>query len=94
MLSVSKAAVSQTLGTLEKKGYVERAIDRDNRRKIVITLTDSGRAALEHSNDALDSFIVSLINRFGEAKTSRLIGLINDFAELVESLEKEPIGDA
>jgi DNA-binding MarR family transcriptional regulator len=85
-LSVSKAAVSQTLGCLEKKGYVERNIDQVNRRKIVITLTDAGRAALENSTDALDKLAVSLINRFGEAKTGELIALINSFAGLVEGI--------
>ncbi|MDR1147737.1 MAG: transcriptional regulator [Spirochaetaceae bacterium] len=89
-LSVSKAAVSQTLGGLEKKGYVEREIDRGNRRKIVITLTDSGQAALENSTDALEKLMASLINRFGEAETSKLITLVNDFAELVESFDREP----
>jgi DNA-binding MarR family transcriptional regulator len=88
MLSVSKAAVSQTLGGLEKKGYVEREINRDNRRKIVITLTDAGRSALENSTEALDKLVVSLINRFGEAKTAELIGLVNSFSRLVEELDK------
>jgi DNA-binding MarR family transcriptional regulator len=88
-LFVSKAAVSQTLGGLEKKGYVEREIDRGNRRKIIITLTDAGKAALENSTDALDKLAASLINRFGETKTGRLINLVNSFAELVETLDEE-----
>ena len=88
-LFVSKAAVSQTLGGLEKKGYVEREIDRSNRRKIIITLTDTGKAALENSTDALDKLAASIINRFGEAKTGRLISLVNSFAELVEALNEE-----
>jgi DNA-binding MarR family transcriptional regulator len=88
-LAVSKAAVSQILGELEKKGYVEREIDRDNRRKIVITLTDAGRAALENSTLALDKLVASLINRFGEAKTGKLITLVNSFAGLVETFDEE-----
>jgi DNA-binding MarR family transcriptional regulator len=86
-LAVSKAAVSQTLGELEKKGYIEREIDRENRRKIVITLTDEGKAALENSTVALDKLVVLLINRFGETKTNKLISLVNSFAELVETLD-------
>jgi DNA-binding MarR family transcriptional regulator len=89
-LFVSKAAVSQTLGSLEKKGCVERAIDRDNRRRIVITLTDAGRAALENSTAALDKLAADLISRFGEAKTGELIRLVNSFAALVEELGEAP----
>jgi DNA-binding MarR family transcriptional regulator len=62
-LSVSKAAASQALGGIEKKGYVKREIDRSNRRKITITLTDAGRSALENSTDALDKLVISLINQ-------------------------------
>jgi DNA-binding MarR family transcriptional regulator len=88
-LSVSKAAISQTLGSLEKKGYIERGIDRSNRRKILITLTDSGAAALENSIGALDKLAALLITRFGEANAGKLITLVNSFAELVEDLDKE-----
>jgi DNA-binding MarR family transcriptional regulator len=90
-LSVSKAAVSQTLGSLEKKGYIERGIDRNNRRKILITLTESGAAALQNSTDTLDALTASLITRFGEADTANLITLVNRFAELVEDLDKDII---
>jgi len=89
ILSVSKAAISQTLGCLEKKGYIERGIDRNNRRKIIITITETGAAAFEKSTDALDKLLVSLMNQFGEAKASKLIALINSFAGLVEALDKE-----
>jgi DNA-binding MarR family transcriptional regulator len=92
VLSVSKAAVSQTLGELEKKGYVERKIDSDNRRKILITLTDEGRAALENSTVALDKLVVTLINRFGEVKTGKLVSMVNSFAELVEKVIDIPPG--
>ena len=39
----TKGRVSAILNSLEKKGFVGREIDRDNRRNIIVTLTDSGR---------------------------------------------------
>jgi DNA-binding MarR family transcriptional regulator len=42
-LGLSKSSVSQTLNSMEQKGWIHRSIDPDNRRKTTIDLTASGR---------------------------------------------------
>jgi DNA-binding MarR family transcriptional regulator len=84
-LPVSKAAVSQILGSLEEKGYIERDIDRCNRRKITISLTARGNDVVKKSEKALDKLMSSAITHFGEAEIAALIHLTNDFVEFVES---------
>jgi DNA-binding MarR family transcriptional regulator len=84
-LSVSKAAVSQILGSLEEKGYIEREINRSNRRKIIITLTAKGQDAVEESEKVLGRLISSIIAHMGEAEIDTLIRLVNDFVDFVES---------
>jgi DNA-binding MarR family transcriptional regulator len=44
-LGVSKQAASQLVDALVVRGYVERAVDADDRRRITITVTERGRAA-------------------------------------------------
>jgi DNA-binding MarR family transcriptional regulator len=44
-LGVSKQAASQLVDALVVRGYVERAVDADDRRRITITTTERGRAA-------------------------------------------------
>ncbi len=44
-LGVSKQARSQLIDTLVVRGYLERADDPDDRRKLVLTPTERGRAA-------------------------------------------------
>jgi DNA-binding MarR family transcriptional regulator len=44
-LGVSKQATSQLIDTLVVRGYLERSIDPDDRRRITIEVTDRGRAA-------------------------------------------------
>jgi DNA-binding MarR family transcriptional regulator len=83
-LAVSKAAISQMLGSLEKRGYILREIDRDNRRKIIITLTQKGKAAVDESEKALDVLMTHIITRFGEADTRHFIDLLRRFAELAD----------
>ena len=43
-LGVSKQAASQLIDTLVLRGYLERRVDPDDRRRMEIELTDRGRA--------------------------------------------------
>jgi DNA-binding MarR family transcriptional regulator len=83
-LCVSKAAVSQILGSLEKRGYIRRAIDRDNRRKIIITLTKKGKSAVDKGQKHMDDLVASIIERFGEEDVRDFVRLLDRFAEVVD----------
>jgi DNA-binding MarR family transcriptional regulator len=82
-LAVSKAAVSQMLGSLEKRGYVQRETDRDNRRKIIITVTKKGKAAVDKAEKNMDVLMSRIITRFGEKDTRNLVRLLDRFVEVV-----------
>jgi hypothetical protein len=46
-LGMSKQAAGQLVDTLVLRGYLERAVDEADRRKLTVTLTERGRAAAE-----------------------------------------------
>ena len=46
-LSITKAAVSQMLSSLEKRGFLTREIDRANRRNLIVFLTPAGQQVLQ-----------------------------------------------
>jgi DNA-binding MarR family transcriptional regulator len=83
-LAVSKAAVSQMLGSLEKRGYIRREIDTDNRRKIIITLTKKGKAAVDTSEKEMDLLMSRIITRFGEKDSRTFVQLLRRFSELAD----------
>ncbi|MDR2303414.1 MAG: transcriptional regulator [Treponema sp.] len=81
--AVSKAAISQMLGSLEKRGYIKREIDRDNRRKIIITLTKKGKNAVNKAGENMDALLPGIIERFGEDDSRNLVRLPDRFAKTV-----------
>ncbi|MDR2798649.1 MAG: transcriptional regulator [Treponema sp.] len=85
-VAVSKAAVSHMLGSLEKRGYIQREIDKENRRKIIITLTNKGKVAVDKAGKDLDEFMSLIIARFGEKDTETFVGLLNQFEEVVDEV--------
>ena len=91
-LCVSKAAVSQMLGVLEGRGLITRETDPENRRTIIVKLTDDGSAMIERFEKRFDSYIGMLIERFGEEDTREIIRLIYKFAGIVEEIQNAPTG--
>jgi DNA-binding MarR family transcriptional regulator len=44
-LGVAKQTTSQLVDTLVIRGYLERSVDPDDRRRMLVTLTERGKAA-------------------------------------------------
>jgi len=69
-LGVTKQAASQLIDTLVIRGYLERQVNPDDRRRTTITLTDRGRAAasiVEAGVDAVDEELSGLVTPAGVA---------------------------
>ncbi|GHU67796.1 hypothetical protein AGMMS49983_19500 [Clostridia bacterium] len=82
-LCISKAAVSQMLGSLEKKGLITREANPENRREILVSLTTEGAARVGAIQRIFDEKVDMLIDRFGEQDTKELIRLIDKMADIL-----------
>ena len=93
-LQITKPAVSQMLNSLERRGYILREIDRNDRRKISITLTDKGREILKVTKKHMERKLDMTISMFGEENTRQLINSLTLLADIVDKIQKEkPEGD-
>lgn len=88
-LSVSKAAVSQMLSSLEKKGYINRDIDKNNRRNLVITLTPNGRRILDNQYDNFSDKLGKIISHLGENDVMQMITIVNRMIEITNKLNSK-----
>ena len=64
-LGVSKQAAGQLVDTLVARGYLDRAPDPDDRRRLTITLTPRGHAAAEVIRSAVGQVDADLARRVG-----------------------------
>jgi DNA-binding MarR family transcriptional regulator len=55
-LKLDKTTVAKALLSLEKRGFVERAVNSQNRRKYALTLTNSGRDSISDIVDVYDAW--------------------------------------
>jgi len=64
-LRVSKQAAGQLVDTLVLRGYLERAVDADDRRRLTLSLTERGLAAAAASRAAVERLDAELADRIG-----------------------------
>ncbi|MDR3293376.1 MAG: MarR family transcriptional regulator [Clostridiales bacterium] len=86
LLYITKPAISRILTSLEEKGYVEREINKRNRRKLTVTLTDKGAETLRRAEKKVDEALSEVIRRFGESETLQFIEIFNRFADIADEV--------
>lgn len=78
MFSVSKAAVSQFVSSLEKRGYLRRRLSDKDRRRVYFDITDAGVELVRSTDEYIAESINIVKNRLGE----------NDYNTMIELLKK------
>jgi DNA-binding MarR family transcriptional regulator len=70
-LGVSKQAAGALVDTLVTRGYLERAVDAEDRRRLTITLTERGHAAAAVIRSAVEGVDAELVGRVGPDHVAR-----------------------
>ncbi|MDR0797146.1 MAG: winged helix DNA-binding protein [Nitrososphaerota archaeon] len=83
---LSKSGVSKMLGTLEEKGYLVRNLDKNDRRKLVVTVTEKGCKAIELLDSIVDDYLTEYINSVGEEYLTHLFEIINNLEKVNEKV--------
>jgi DNA-binding MarR family transcriptional regulator len=89
-LGVSKQAAGQLVDTLVLRGYLERSVHADDRRKLTITLTPRGQAAAAAQAAGRMRVDAELLARVGAddiARTRRALAALRDMGRQAEALQ-------
>jgi len=87
-LRTSKQAAGMLVDTLVSRGYLERAVDRNDRRKMTVALTERGRGAAAVQGAARKTIDDKLIAKVGQedvARTRRTLAALIDLSIVDEN---------
>ena len=70
-LRISKQAAGQLVDTLVTRGYIERSMDKEDRRKLTVTLTERGREAAAVQSEAREKVDAELLAAVGPEAIER-----------------------
>lgn len=88
------SAISRTLKGLEEKGYVERTINKQDRRNTYVELTEEGKKQTREVRQAMRDFGKTVMAKLDEQEMNQLILYLNNIYSIAEKeLEARKIRD-
>ena len=83
-LMMSSAGMTSRIDRLERRGFVRRLPDPDDRRGVLIELTDQGRETVDAAVAALTASDRQLVERLDPTEFAQLEALLRKFLEGLE----------
>ncbi|MFL0252893.1 MarR family winged helix-turn-helix transcriptional regulator [Clostridium neuense] len=79
-MGATSARIAAALNSLEKKGLISRRIDVEDRRRILIDLTDAGREHVHEQNQKMMNFVTNMLKYLGEDDAKEYIRIMKKLA--------------
>src|SRR5579872_1547579 len=86
---VRQQSMSQSVDALQERGWATRSPDPNDRRQVIIALTEAGRAALEAGRNVRQAWIADAIRRRLDAKERRVLAQSLELLERIARAERE-----
>lgn len=90
-LQISPPAISRAISSLEKRGYVKRMIDMNNRRSVTVIPTDEGIKAMDEDRRFFEKVAKRISFEIGEEKLNELEILLKQLYTTVHDIIDEEL---
>lgn len=86
-LVLTPGSITSLLDTLERRGLVTRGPDPDDRRRVLVEITDAGRELVEQFVPEAVALQTAVMARVSEADRARLIRILASIRETTATLD-------
>lgn len=80
-MKIQAPAVSRSLRSLERSGYIVRSVDRRDRRNTYVELTDMGKDMLTETDAIMNDFADAVFGKMGDENMKKLNSFLREFLE-------------
>lgn len=80
-MGITSARIAAALNGLEKKGLIIRSIDPQDRRRILIDMTDSGKEQVRNHYEKVLSTTTNMLRHLGEEDAMNYIRIMKKMSE-------------
>ena len=81
LLSITVGTLTIAVNNLVKKGYIERVRSKEDRRVVLVSLTEKGKKAYQHHKRFHEEMIQSLLKGLSDQEISTLVTALTNLRE-------------
>jgi DNA-binding MarR family transcriptional regulator len=85
-MHITSGTVTSLLDNLERKGYVERSSDPDDRRRVLVDITPAAQAVLDQALPAIQQVARHLIEQLDTQRQQALLHTLDEIRQAVAEL--------
>jgi DNA-binding MarR family transcriptional regulator len=88
-MHITSGTITSLLDNLERKDYVVRSSDRDDRRRVLVDITPSAQAVLDECLPAIQLLVRRLTDRVSLERQQLLLDILGDVRQALADLPDE-----
>jgi MarR family transcriptional regulator, organic hydroperoxide resistance regulator len=88
-LDLTTPRVASALNSLAKKGYIERNRDENDKRMVIVSITESGKSFMMEEYNKLISMMQQTLQKLGENDSLELIRIIKRIKEITNEMNEQ-----
>ena len=92
MIGIGAGGVTNLLNSLEKKGYVQRTMSPEDRRRVMVSISQTGRALVAAKQKEVLSLTGEMLRRLGREDTEELLRLVEKTVAVSAQMAREARG--
>ena len=81
LLSITVGTLTIAVNNLVKKGYIERVRSKEDRRVVLVSLTEKGKKAYQHHKRFHEEMVQSLLKGLSDQEISTLVTALTNLRE-------------
>ena len=85
-MNVSTARIAQTLNSIEKKGWIIRQIDPNDRRKILVKLTPAGKSIADEQYQTAVDIATRMLTMLGEDDAKEYVRITGKLVDIISKM--------
>jgi MarR family transcriptional regulator, organic hydroperoxide resistance regulator len=81
-LFLSTPRVAAALNSLSKKGFIERNKDENDKRIVIVTITDAGKSFMMEEHEEALSMLEKTLQKLGEKDAKEFVRILKRISEI------------